>query len=186
VENRIHRAHGPHLCEHRPLSAKTSGPSSPEMHDPKRWRPSRRQPPPQRGVLRCTVTQARRASRPMVVAPLLWIPAATPVSTLGRVESRTANWPARVARPAQSYISCDDEKAWAGAVGSARDARFPQREPHCHGGQLESRVRGGAKGRSSFWSGGWIAAQIGRRTGVVGKRTLRSLDDWLVPACYSK
>jgi len=103
----------------------------------------------------------------------------------GRVESAPLMAGA-VALASTGYIAAIDEKAGRGHVGSAAGVQgSPQRERHCPRRQLESRVRE-AQVESSFWSGGWIAAQLRPPGQAVVRRTvpLRSLDDWLVPACY--
>jgi len=90
-----------------------------------------------------------------------------------------------VALASTGYIAAIDEKAWAGPRRLGRASRFPQREPHCPRRQLESRVRE-AQGRVILLERGWIAAQL-RPPGTgcsPANGTLRSLDDWLVPACY--
>jgi len=77
----------------------------------------------------------------------------------GRVESAPLMAGA-VALASTGYIAAIDEKAWAGprrlgpgVQGSHSVSR------HCPRRQLESRVRE-RKVESSFWSGGWIAAQL--------------------------
>jgi len=144
-------------CVSTGRSPETSGPSSPECTDPQRWRPSRRQPPPRTGCPSCTVTQARRASRDGVAhffesgqrRRLRW----------GRVESAPLMAGA-VALASTGYIAAIDEKAWAGPRRLGPGVQgSPQREPALPTRQLESRVRE-AQVESSFWSGGWIAAQL--------------------------
>jgi len=90
-----------------------------------------------------------------------------------------------VALASTGYIAAIDEKAWAGHVA----------RPGVQGSHSVSGIAHGDSSRaeyarrkveSSFWSGGWIAAQL-RPPGTgcsPANGTLRSLDDWLVPACY--
>jgi len=137
----------------------------------------------ERGVLRARLL--RPAGRhAMVVAHFFESGPATP-STLGPSRERTANAGA-VALASTGYIAAIDEKAWAGHVGSARASRVPHSvSRHCprNSSRAEYARR---KVESSFWSGGWIAAQL-RPPGTgcsPANGTLRSLDDWLVPACY--
>jgi len=103
----------------------------------------------------------------------------------GRVESAPLMAGA-VALASTGYIAAIDEKAWAGPRRLGPGVQgSPQREPALPRRQLESRVRE-AQGRVILWSGGWIAAQL-RPPGTgcsPANGTLRSLDDWLVPACY--
>jgi len=118
----------------------------------------------------------------MVVAHFL--NPASDASTWGRVESAPLMAGA-VALASTGYIAAIDEKP--GGATSARPGRqgSPQREPALPRRQLESRVRE-AQGRVIPLEGGWIAAQLRPRGQAVVRRTvpLRSLDDWLVPACY--
>jgi len=85
-----------------------------------------------------------------------------------------------VALASTGYIAAIDEKAWAGHVGSARASRVPHSvSRHCPRRQLESRVRE-AQVESSFWSGGWIAAQL-RPPGTgcsPANGTPEELNDW--------
>jgi len=78
----------------------------------------------------------------------------------GRVESAPLMAGA-VALASTGYNSCDRRKRpGRGHVGSARASRVPHSvSRHCPRRQLESRVRE-AQVESSFWSGGWIAAQL--------------------------
>jgi len=182
VENRIHRPHGPHLCEHRPLSGNQRS-SSPECTDPQRWRPSRRQPPHERGVLRARLL--RPAGRHAMVVAHFFESGQRRRLRWGRVESAPLMAGA-VALASTGYIAAIDEKAGRGHVGSARASRVPHSvSRHCPRRQLESRVRE-AQGRVILLERGWIAAQLRPPGQAVVRRTvpLRSLDDWLVPACY--
>jgi len=170
-------------CVSTGRSPETSGPSSPECTDPQRWRPSRRQPRHERGVLRARLL--RPAGRHAMVVAHFFESGQRRRLRWGRVESAPLMAGA-VALASTGYIAAIDEKAWAGprrlgpgVQGSHSVSR------HCPRRQLESRVRE-AQVESSFWSGGWIAAQL-RPPGTgcsPANGTLRSLDDWLVPACY--
>jgi len=88
-----------------------------------------------------------------------------------------------VALASTGYIAAIDEKA--GGATSARPGvqGSPQRERHCPRRQLEAEYRGA---RSSHPFGrGLDRSQLRRREGCSpANGTLRSLDDWLVPACY--
>jgi len=104
----------------------------------------------------------------------------------GRVESAPLMAGA-VALASTGYIAAIDERPGRGHVGSARASRVPHSvSRHCPRRQLESRVRE-AQGRVILLERGWIAAQL-RPPGTgcsPPNGTLRSLDDWLVPACLS-
>jgi len=93
-----------------------------------------------------------------------------------------------VALASTGYIAAIDEKAGRGHVGSAPGVQgSPQREPALPRRQLREQSNARRKVESSFWSGGWIASPVAAAGGqAVVRRTvpLRSLDDWLVPACY--
>jgi len=153
------------------------------MHRPQRWRPSRRQPPPRTGVLRARLL--RPAGRHAMVVAHFFESGQRRRLRWGRVESAPLMAGA-VALASTGYIAAIDEKPGRGHVGSARASRVPHSvSRHCPRRQLESRVRE-AQGRVILWSGGWIAAQL-RPPGTgcsPANGTLRSLDDWLVPACY--
>jgi len=149
------------------------------MHRPQRLATSRRQPPPRTGCPSCTVTQARRRHA-MVVAHffesgqrrrLRW----------GRVESAPLMAGA-VALASTGYIAAIDEKAWAGPRRLGRASRVPHSvSRHCHGDSSRAEYAR-RKVESSFWSGGWIAAQLRPPGTGCSPATvpLRSLDDWLV------
>jgi len=153
------------------------------MHRPPTLATSRRQPPPRTGCPSCTVTQARRRHA-MVVAHffesgqrrrLRW----------GRVES--APLMGRRSSAGQHRVhSCDRRKGLAGPRRLGPASRVPHSvSRHCPRRQLESRVRE-AQGRVILLSGAGSQPSCGRRGQAVVRRTvpLRSLDDWLVPACY--
>jgi len=153
------------------------------MHRPQRWRPSRRQPRHERGVLRARLL--RPAGRHAMVVAHFFESGQRRRLRWGRVESAPLMAGA-VALASTGYIAAIDEKAWAGprrlgpgVQGSHSVSR------HCPRRQLESRVRE-AQGRVILLERGWIAAQL-RPPGTgcsPANGTLRSLDDWLVPACY--
>jgi len=138
------------------------------------------------GVLRARFTQARRASHAMVVAHffesgqrrrLRW----------GRVESATAN--GRRSSAGQHRVhSCDRRKGLGGAhVGSARASRVPHSvSRHCPRRTAREQSTRGARSSHPFGAGAGSQPSCGRRGQAVVRRTvpLRSLDDWLVPACY--
>jgi len=92
-----------------------------------------------------------------------------------------------VALASTGYIAAIDEKPGRGHVGSARASRVPHSvSRHCPRRQLESRVRE-AQGRVILLERGLDRSPVGGPPGqAVVRRTvpLRSLDDWLVPACY--
>jgi len=152
------------------------------MHRPQRWRPSRRQPPPRTGVLRARLL--RPAGRhAMVVAH--FFESGQRRRLRGPSRERTANG-RRSSAGQHRYIAAIDEKAWRGHVGSARASRVPHSvSRHCPRRQLESRVRE-AQGRVILLERGLDRSQL-RPPGTgcsPANGTLRSLDDWLVPACY--
>jgi len=91
-----------------------------------------------------------------------------------------------VALASTGYIAAIDEKAWAGPRRLGPGVQgSPQREPACPRRQLESRVRE-AQGRVILLERGLDRSPVA--AGGTGcspaNGTLRSLDDWLVPACY--
>jgi len=170
-------------CVSTGRSPETSGPSSPECTDPQRWRPSRRQPRHERGVLRARLL--RPAGRHAMVVAHFFESGQRRRLRWGRVESAPLMAGA-VALASTGYIAAIDEKAWAGPRRLGPGVQgSPQRERHCPRRQLESRVRE-AQGRVSFGAGAGSQPSCGRRGQAVVRRTvpLRSLDDWLVPACY--
>jgi len=169
-------------CVSTGRSPETSGPSSPECTDPQRWRPSRRQPPPRTGCPSCTLL--RPAGRHAMVVAHFFESGQRRRLRWGRVESAPLMAGA-VALASTGYIAAIDEKAWRatsarpGVQGSHSVSR------HCPRRQLESRVRE-AQGRSSFWSGGWIAAQL-RPPGTgcsPANGTPEELRRLARPACY--
>jgi len=153
------------------------------MHRPQRWRPSRRQPPPRTGVLRARLL--RPAGRHAMVVAHFFESGQRRRLRWGRVESAPLMAGA-VALASTGYIAAIDEKAWAGHVGSARASRVPHSvSRHAHGDSSRAEYAR-RKVESSFWSGAGSQPSCGRRGQAVVRRTvpLRSLDDWLVPACY--
>jgi len=169
-------------CVSTGRSPETSGPSSPECTDPQRWRPSRRQPRHERGVLRARYS-GRRAYA-MVVAHffesgqrrrLRW----------GRVESAPLMAGA-VALASTGYIAAIDEKAWAGPRRLGRASRVPHSvSRHCPRRQLESRVRE-AQGRVILLERGLDRSQL-RPPGTgcsPANGTPEELRRLVVPACY--
>jgi len=92
-----------------------------------------------------------------------------------------------VALASTGYIAAIDEKAWAGPRRLGPGVQgSPQREPALPTETAREQSTRGARSSHPFWSGGWIAAQLRPPGQAVVRRTvpLRSLDDWLVPACY--
>jgi len=93
-----------------------------------------------------------------------------------------------VALASTGYIAAIDEKAWAGPRRLGPGVQgSPQREPALPTETAREQSTRGGKVESSFWSGGWIAAQLrppGTGCSPAERYRLRSLDDWLVPACY--
>jgi len=126
------------------------------MHRPQRGDRRGGNPRHERGVLRARLLQARRAHA-MVVAHFFGMPASDAVY-VGAGRERTVNG-RRSSAASTGYIAAIDEKAWAGPLGSARAPGFPQREPALprDSSRAEYARR---KVESSFWSGGWIAAQL--------------------------
>jgi len=127
-------------CVPQARSPETSGPSSPECTDPQRWRPSRRQPPHERGVLRARLL--RPAGRHAMVVAHFFESGQRRRLRWGRVES--APLMAGASSAGQHRVhSCDRRKGLGGAT-SARPGRpgFPHSvSRHCPRRQLESRVR---------------------------------------------
>jgi len=153
------------------------------MHRPQRWRPSRRQPPHERGVLRARLL--RPAGRHAMVVAHFFESGQRRRLRWGRVESAPLMAGA-VALASTGYIAAIDERPGRGHVGSARASRVPHSvSRHCPRRQLESRVRE-AQGRVILLERGLDRSQLRPPGQAVVRRTvpLRSLDDWLVPACY--
>jgi len=152
------------------------------MHRPQRWRPSRRQPRHERGVLRARLL--RPAGRHAMVVAHFFESGQRRRLRWGRVESAPLMAGA-VALASTGYIAAIDEKAWRprrlgpGVQGSHSVSR------HCPRRQLESRVRE-AQGRVILLERGLDRSPVAAAgTGCSpANGTLRSLDDWLVPACY--
>jgi len=90
-----------------------------------------------------------------------------------------------VALASTGYIAAIDEKAWRGHVGSARASRVPHSvSRHCHGDS--SRAEYASASRVILLERGLDRSPVAAAgTGCSpANGTLRSLDDWLVPACY--
>jgi len=145
-------------CVSTGRSPETSGPRRLNAPTPT-WRPSRRQPPHERGVLRARLL--RPAGRhAMVVAH--FFESGSDAVYVGPSRERTAN--GRRSSAGQHRVhSCDRRKGLGGArrlgpgvQGSHSVSR------HCPRRQLESRVRE-AQGRVILLERGWIAASCGRR-----------------------
>jgi len=167
------QAHGPHLCEHRPLS----GNQRPRrLNAPTPTLATSRRQPATTGCPSCTVTQARRASRDG--SSSLLDPASDAVY-VGAESRATANG-RRSSAGQHRYIAAIDEKA--GRATSARPGRqgSPQREPALPRRQLESRVRE-AQGRVILLERGLDRSPVAAAGQAVVRRTYpESLDDWLV------
>jgi len=170
-------------CVSTGRSPETSGPSSLNAPTPNVGDVAEA-PPPRTGCPSCTVTQARRASRDGSSSllesgqrrRLRW----------GRVESAPLMAGA-VALASTGYIAAIDEKAWAGHVGSARASRVPHSvSRHLPTETAREQSTRGARSSHPFGAGAGSQPSCGRRGQAVVRRTvpLRSLDDWLVPACY--
>jgi len=172
-------------CVSTGRSPETSGPSSPECTDPQRWRPSRRQTPATNGVSFVHGYSGPQGVHAMVVAHffesgqrrrLRW----------GRVESAPLMAGA-VALASTGYIAAIDEKAWAGPRRLGPGVQgSPQREPALPTETAREQSTRGARSSHPFGAGAGSQPSCGRRGQAVVRRTvpLRSLDDWLVPACY--
>jgi len=168
-------------CVSTGRSPETSGPSSPECTDPQRWR-RRGGNPATNGVSSCTVTQARRASRDG--SSSLFESGQRRRLRWGRVESAPLMAGA-VALASTGYIAAIDERP--GRATSARPGRpgSPQREPALPTETArEQSTR--AQGRVILLERGLDRSPVAAAgTGCSpANGTLRSLDDWLVPACY--
>jgi len=139
--------------------------------------------PPRTGVLRARLL--RPAGRHAMVVAHFFESGQRRRLRWGRVESAPLMAGA-VALASTGYIAAIDEKAWAGprrlgpgVQGSHSVSR------HCPRRQLESRVRE-AQGRVILLERGLDRSPVAAAgTGCSpANGTLRSLDDWLVPACY--
>jgi len=127
------------------------------MHDPQRWRPSRRHPRHERGVLRARLL--RPAGRHAMVVAHFFESGQRRRLRWGRVESAPLMAGA-VALASTGYIAAIDEKAWAGPRRLGPGVQVPHSvSRHCPRRQLESRVRE-AQGRVILLERGWIAAQL--------------------------
>jgi len=138
--------------------------------------------PPRTGVLRARLL--RPAGRHAMVVAHFFESGQRRRLRWGRVESAPLMAGA-VALASTGYIAAIDEKAWRatsarpGVQGSHSVSR------HCPRRQLESRVRE-AQGRVILLERGLDRSPVAAAGQAVVRRTvpLRSLDDWLVPACY--
>jgi len=104
----------------------------------------------------------------------------------GRVESAPLMAGA-VALASTGYIAAIDEKAWAGPRRLGPGVQgSPQREPALPTETAREQSTRGARSSHPFGAGAGSQPSCGRRGQAVVRRTvpLRSLDDWLVPACY--
>jgi len=170
-------------CVSTGRSPETSGPSSPECTDPQRWRPSRRQPRHERGVLRARLL--RPAGRhAMVVAH--FFESASDAVYVG-AESRAHANGRRSSAGQHRVHSCDRRKGLAGPRRLGPGVQgSPQREPALPTETAREQSTRGARSSHPFGAGAGSQPSCGRRGQAVVRRTvpLRSLDDWLVPACY--
>jgi len=145
-------------CVSTGRSPETSGPSSPECTDPNVGDRRGGNPPPRTGFLRARLL--RPAGRHAMVVAHFFESGQRRRLRWGRVESAPAN--GRRSSAGQHRVhSCDRRKGLGGAnVGSARASRVPHSvSRHCPRRQLEAEYAR-RKVESSFWSGGWIAAQL--------------------------
>jgi len=149
--------HGPHLCEHRPLS-ETSGPSSPECTDPNVATVAEATPH-ERGVLRARLLRPQ-GSRDVVAH--FFDPASDAVY-VGPSRERTANAAQYVA---SKVHSCDRRKGLGGHVGSAGRPGSPQRSGIAHGDSSRAEYAR-RKVESSFWSGAGSQPSCAAGTAVV-------------------
>jgi len=141
--------------------------------------------PATNGCPSCTVTQARRASRDGS-SSLLLNPASDEPSTLGPSRERTAN--GRRSSAGQHRVhSCDRRKGLGGPRRLGPGVQgSPQREPALPTETAREQSTRGARSSHPFGAGAGSAAQL-RPPGTgcsPANVPLRSLDDWLVPACY--
>jgi len=154
-ENRIHRPHGPHLCEHRPLSGNQRS-SSPECTDPHVGDRRGGNPRHERGVLRARLLRPQGVTR-MVVAHFF---ESGQRRRLRWAESRAHRY-GRASSAGQHRVhSCDRRKGLGGATSLGPGVQVPQREPALPTEDSSRAEYARRKVESSFWSGGWIAAQL--------------------------
>jgi len=165
-------------------SPETSGPSSPECTDPNVGDRRGGNPRHERGVLRARLL--RPAGRHAMVVAHFFESGQRRRLRWGRVESAPLMAGA-VALASTGYIAAIDEKAWAGPRRLGRASRVsPQREPALPTETAREQSTRGARSSHPFGAGAGSQPSCGRRGQAVVRRTvpLRSLDDWLVPACY--
>jgi len=171
VENRIHRPHGPHLCEHRPLSRKPAVPRPPECTDPQRWRPSRRQPRHERGVLRARLL--RPAGRHAMVVAHFFESGKRRRLRWGRVEKRTANGRRSSAGQHRVHSLRSTKRAWAGPRRLGPGVQgSPQREPALPTETAREQSTRGARSSHPFGAGAGSQPSCGRRGQAVVRRTV--------------
>jgi len=157
------QAHGPHLCEHRPLSG-NQRPRRLNAPTPTLATVAEATPP-RTGCPSCTVTQAA-GRHAMVVAHFFESGQRRRLRWASR--ERTANGGA-VALAAQVH-SCDRRKGWRatsarpGVQGSHSVSR------HCHGDS--SRAEYASASRVILLERGWIAAQLRPPGQAVVRRTV--------------
>jgi len=152
----------PHLCEHRPLSRKPAVPRRLNAPTPNVGDRRGGNPRPRTGCPSCTVYSGPAGRHAMVVAHFFESGQLTP-STLGP-KSRSAPLIGRRSSAGQHRVhSCDRRKGLGLGPTSARPGRpgFPtQREPALPTETAREQKYARRKVESSFWSGGWIAAQL--------------------------
>jgi len=128
--------------------------------------------PPRTGCPSCTVTQARRASRDGV-AHFFESGQRRRLPLGPSLTERTAN--GRRSSAGQHRVhSCDRPKrpgAGPRRLGPGVQGS-PQREPALPTETAREQSNARRKVESSFWSGGWIAAQLRRRGQAVVRRTV--------------
>jgi len=140
--------------------------------------------PATNGCPSCTVTQA--AGRHAMVVAHFFESGQRRRLRWGRVESAPLMAGA-VALASTGYIAAIDEKAWAGPRRLGPGVQgSPQREPALPTETAREQSTRGARSSHPFGAGAGSQPSCGRRGQAVVRRTvpLRSLDDWLVPACY--
>jgi len=131
------------------------------MHRPQRWRPSRRQPPPRRGVLRARLL--RPAGRHAMVVAHFFESGQRRRLTLGRVESAPLMAGA-VALASTGYIAAIDEKGLGGPRRLGPGVQGPHSvSRHCPRRQAREQSTRGARSSHSFWSGAGSQPSCGRR-----------------------
>jgi len=151
--------------------------------DPQRWRPSAEGNPATNGCPSCTLL--RPAGRHAMVVAHFFESGQRRRLRWGRVESAPLMAGA-VALASTGYIAAIDEKAWAGPrrLGPGVPG-FPQREPALPTETAREQSTRGARSSHPFGAGLDRSQLRPPGTGCSpANGPLRSLDDWLVPACY--